>query len=69
MLALFNRGIKTVDLSFGSNLCKNYTQPIASEILSKIVDAGGLLNAKGLILYNELEAELQQAFNASPYLP
>jgi hypothetical protein len=32
------------------NLCKNYTQPIASEILSKIVDAGGLLNAKGLIL-------------------
>jgi hypothetical protein len=50
------------------NLCKNYTQPIASEILSKIVDAGGLLNAKGLILYNELEAELQQAFNASPYL-
>jgi hypothetical protein len=33
-----------------------------------IVDAGGLLNGKGLILYNELEAELQQAFNASPYL-
>jgi hypothetical protein len=25
-------------------------------------------NAKGLIVYNELEAELQQAFNASPYL-
>ena len=39
-----------------------------SEILSKIVDAGGLLNAKGLIVYNELEAELQQAFNALPYL-
>jgi hypothetical protein len=32
-----------------------------SEILSKIVDAGGLLNAKGLVVYNELEAELQQA--------
>jgi hypothetical protein len=30
-----------------------------SEILSKIFDAGGLLNAKGLIVYNELEAELQ----------
>jgi hypothetical protein len=25
-------------------------------------------NAKGLIVYKELEAELQQAFNASPYL-
>ena len=25
-------------------------------------------NAKGFIVYNELEAELQQAFNASPYL-
>ena len=50
------------------NLCKYYTQPIVSEILSKIVDAGGLLNAKGLSVYNELEAELQQAFNASPYL-
>jgi hypothetical protein len=41
------------------NLHKNYTQPIVSKILSKIVDAGGLLNAKGLIVYNELEAELQ----------
>jgi transposase-like protein len=50
------------------NLRKNYTQPIVSEILSKIFDAGGLLNAKGLIVYNELEAELQQTFNASPYL-
>ena len=38
-----------------------------SEIFIKIFDAGGLLNAKGLIVYNELEAELQQAFNASPY--
>jgi hypothetical protein len=25
-------------------------------------------DAKGFIVYNELEAELQQAFNASPYL-
>jgi hypothetical protein len=97
MLALFNQGIKTLDLSFPivmhwdgnfetyhpfishlqiklsdaqhhnivfgtdeeaavikaitacfPHLRKNYTQPIVSEILSKIVDAGGLLNAKGL---------------------
>ena len=33
---------------------KHYTQPIVSEILSKFVDAGGLLNAKGLIVDNEL---------------
>ena len=59
--------IKAITACF-PHLRKNYTQPIVSEILSKIVDAGGLLNAKGLIVYNELEVELQQAFNASPYL-
>jgi hypothetical protein len=42
-------------------LCTRHLKENVSEILSKIVDAGGLLNAKGLVVYNELEAELQQA--------
>ena len=66
--ACFPQATRHLKENAREHLRKNYTQPIVSEILSKIVDAGGLLNAKGLIVYNELEAELQQAFNASPYL-
>jgi hypothetical protein len=37
--------IKAITACF-PHLRKNYTQPIMSEILSKIVDAGGLLNVQ-----------------------
>jgi hypothetical protein len=46
--ACFPQATRHLKENARENLRKNYTQPIVSEILSKIVDAGGLLNAKGL---------------------
>ncbi len=49
------------------NLRKTQPQPIVAQILTKLFDAGGLLDCDGLVAYNEVESEIKENYNI-PYL-